>query len=64
MSDNDPNKKLNNKRLSVELSTMKLNLERFDLRLMELDEEKVKINENIDATNKRIKEIDKILTEG
>lgn len=58
MSDNDPNKLLNKKRLSVELSSMRLNLERFDLRIMELDEEKIKINENKEATNKRILELE------
>lgn len=57
MSDNDPNKALNKKRMSVELSAMKLNIERMDLRIMELETEKTKINENIDASQKRVVEL-------
>lgn len=64
MSDNDPNKKLNLKRLQVELFGIQLNLQRLELRLMEIDEEKVKIAENVASSNKRISEIQKILSEG
>jgi hypothetical protein len=64
MSDNDPNKKLNDKRLQIEVGTLQLNLQRFELRFMEIDAEKIKLQENIDATNKRIAEIQKVLTEG
>lgn len=63
MSDNDPNKKLNNKRLEVEMFGIQLNLKRLELRVMEIDEEKVKIAENVDASNKRIGEIQKLLME-
>jgi len=61
MGDNDPNKKLNDKRLQIELGTMQLNLQRFELRFMEIDVEKIKLQENIDSTNKRIVEIKTIL---
>lgn len=63
MVDNDPNKKLNTKRMQIELGSLQLNLQRFELRFMEIDEEKIKLQENIDSTNKRIVEIQKILSE-
>lgn len=62
MSDNDPSKKLNLKRLQVEMFSIQLNLQRLELRLMEIDEEKVKIAENVESSNKRITEIQKLLT--
>jgi hypothetical protein len=64
MVDIDPNKKLNDKRLQIEVGTLQLNLQRFELRFMEIDAEKIKLQENIDASNKRIAEIQKVLTEG
>jgi len=64
MVDIDPNKKLNDKRLQIEIGTLQLNLQRFELRFMEIDAEKIKLQENIDASNKRIAEIQKVLTEG
>lgn len=63
MSDNDPSKKLNSKRLEVEMFGLQLNLKRFELRVMEIEDEKAKISENVEASNKRIAEIQKILTE-
>jgi hypothetical protein len=63
MSDNDPNKKLNLKRLQVEMFGIQLNIQRLELRLMEIDEEKNKIAENVEASNKRIGEIQKLLGE-
>jgi hypothetical protein len=61
MTDIDPNKKLNDKRLQIEMGTMQLNLQRFELRFMEIDEEKIKLQENINSTNKRITEIQTVL---
>ena len=55
MADIDPNKELNKKRLQVHVTEMKLQLERFDLRKMEVAEELRKIDENIAATNLDIK---------
>jgi hypothetical protein len=63
VSDNDPNKKLNLKRLQIEMFGLQLNLQRLELRVMEIDDEKVKISENVEASNKRIAEIQKILSE-
>ena len=51
MADLGPNSELNKKRLSVHVTEMKLQLERFDLRKMEIQEELRKIEENIKATN-------------
>jgi peptidoglycan hydrolase CwlO-like protein len=51
MSDNMPNLDLGRKRLSVHITEMKLQLERFDLRKMEIQEELRKIEENINSTN-------------
>lgn len=61
MTDNDPNKKLNDKRLQIEMGTLQLNLQRFELRLMEIDVEKDKLQENIETSNKRIIEIQSLL---
>lgn len=63
MSDNDPSKRLNSKRLEVEMFGLQLNLKRLELRVMEIEDEKVKISENVDASNKRIGEIQRLLTE-
>lgn len=63
MSDHDPSKRLNSKRLEVEMFGLQLNLKRLELRVMEIEDEKAKISENVEASNKRIAEIQKILTE-
>lgn len=51
MSDIAPNLELSRKRLSVHVTEMKLQLERLDLRKLEIAEEFRKIDENIKATN-------------
>lgn len=51
MADLGPNLDLNRKRLSVHVTEMKLQLERFDLRKLEIQDELRKIEENIKATN-------------
>ena len=63
MADLEPNKRLNRKRMEIEVGSLQLNLQRFELRFMEIEEEKVKLQENIDSTNKRIDEIRHILGE-
>lgn len=55
MADKMPNLDLTRKRLSVHITEMKLQLERMDLRKLELAEELRKIEENIEATNLDIK---------
>ena len=51
MTDILPNQDLNKKRLQVHVTEMKLQLERFDLRKMEIAEELRKIDENVKATS-------------
>jgi hypothetical protein len=51
MADIMPNQDLARKRLSVHITEMKLQLERLDLRKLEIAEELRKIDENIKATN-------------
>jgi hypothetical protein len=57
MVDNDPNAVLNRKRLLIESGSMQLNIQRMELRLMEIEAEKDKVNENIVSSNKRIEEL-------
>ena len=61
MSDNPPNKKINDKRLEIEAFGLRLNLKRLELRIMEIEDERVKISENVEASNRRITEIQKLL---
>jgi hypothetical protein len=63
MSDHDPNKKLNSKRLEIEMFGLQLNLKRLELRVMEIEDEKIKISENVIASTKRIDELQKLLME-
>jgi hypothetical protein len=63
MSDNDPSRQLNFKRLEVEMFGLQLNLKRLELRVMEIEDEKTKISENVNASNKRIAEIQKLIEE-
>ena len=51
MADIGHSQALNKKRLQVHVTEMKLQLERFDLRKLEVAEELRKIDENIAATN-------------
>jgi hypothetical protein len=51
MGDITLNLEVNKKRLSVHITEMKLQIERLDLRKLEIAEELKKIEENIKATN-------------
>lgn len=57
MADISSNQDLARKRLKVELSNMLLNVERMELRIMELDAERVVVDDNMIATKKRITDI-------
>lgn len=50
MGDIMPNAELNKKRLSVHVTEMELQLQRYDLRKLEIKDEITKIEENITAT--------------
>lgn len=59
MSNIKPNPDLHKRRLQVELCRMRLNIEQSDLRLLELDDERAKIEENKLATLANIAELEK-----
>jgi hypothetical protein len=61
--DIQPNLELRKMQLTVRISELKLNLQRMDLRKMELKDEEQKINVNIDATNKALIDLNKELGE-
>lgn len=61
MADITLNLDLRKKRITVRISELKLNLERFDLRKAEIADELVKIEENIQATIKAILDLEKEL---
>jgi hypothetical protein len=63
MSDHDPNKRLNTKRMQVEVFGLQLNIQRLELRMMEIEDEKVKIAENVEAATKRIAELQNTLNQ-
>lgn len=57
MTDIKPNLTLRKMQLQVRVSELALNLQRMDLRKMEIDHEKIKIDLNIEATNKAINDL-------
>lgn len=57
MSDIKPNTSLRRLQLQVRVSELNLNLQRMDLRKAEIDDEKVKIELNIEATQKAIQDL-------
>ena len=57
MSDIVPNLELRKKQIQIRISELKLNLERMDLRKMEMEDERTRIDENIKATNKNLDEL-------
>jgi hypothetical protein len=61
MSDIMPNPDLRRKRLQVRINELKLNIERMELRKLELADELSKIDENVVLTNKAIAESQKEL---
>lgn len=63
MADIIPNKEIHTKRLKVELKTAYLNVERIELKLMELEDEKLAVSNNMLATQKRISELEAQLKE-
>lgn len=52
------NPDLHKKRLKIELLQMKTNMERMDLRLLELEDEKKAVEENKVATIKQIADLE------
>jgi len=61
MADIKANPALRKMQYQVRISELQLNLQRMDLRKLELEDEKVKIEVNIEATNKSIQDLQKEL---
>ena len=58
MSDIKPNIEIGLKQLEVQLGEMRLSLQRQELRLLEIEEEKVRIADNTKATLKEIVQLE------
>lgn len=61
MADIKPNLEIRKKHLKIRKTELELNLQRMEVRLMEFDDEKAKIAENVSATQKALEEITKEL---
>ena len=61
MSDVQPNRFVELKRMEVERDGMKLRYQQQELRLLEIDDEKLRIRENMDATKKEISNLDGVI---
>lgn len=57
MADIKPNTALRKMQLQVRVSELNLNLQRMDLRKAELDDEKAKIELNVEATQKALADL-------
>ena len=58
MADAKPNYALERKRIELEKSQLLMNIQRSELRLFEMDDEKERLFENIEATKKAIDALD------
>jgi len=54
MSDKQPNLELRKRQIRLRIMELELNMERMSVRKDELDDEKRKIDENLEATTKAI----------
>ena len=61
MGDVQPNRFVELKRMEVERDGMKLRYQQQELRLLEIDDEKLRIRENMDATKKEISNLDGVI---
>ena len=61
MSDIQPNRLVELKRMEVERDGMKLRYQQQELRLLEIDDEKLRIRENMEATKKEISNMDGVI---
>jgi hypothetical protein len=61
MADIKPNLELRKRQIQVRILELQLNLQRMDVRKMELDDEKSKIDTNIEATKIALKDLEKEL---
>ena len=56
MADQEPNRIVELKRMEVERDGMKLRYQQQDLRLLEIDDEKERIKDNMEGVIKQLKE--------
>ena len=61
MSDIEPNRQVELKRMEVERDGMKLRYQQQELRLLEIDDEKLRIRENMEATKKEVSNMDGVI---
>ena len=61
MSDVEPNRQVELKRMEVERDSMKLRYQQQELRLLEIDDEKDRIRDNMEATKKEISNLEGVI---
>ena len=61
MADQEPNRIVELKRMEVERDGMKLRYQQQDLRLLEIDDEKERIKDNMEATKKEISNLEGVI---
>ena len=61
MADQEPNSIVELKRMEVERDGMKLRYQQQDLRLLEIDDEKERIKDNMEATKKEISNMEGVI---
>ena len=61
MSDVEPNRQVELKLMEVERDSMKLRYQQQELRLLEIDDEKDRIRDNMEATKKEISNLEGVI---
>ena len=61
MADQEPNRRVELKRMEVEKDGMKLRYQQQELRLLEIDDEKERIKDNMEATKKEISNLEGVI---
>ena len=61
MADQEPNRRVELKRMEVEKDGMKLRYQQQELRLLEIDDEKERIKDNMKATKKEISNLEGVI---
>ena len=61
MADVQPNRQVELKRMEVERDGMKLRYQQQELRLLEIDDEKERIKDNMEATKKEISNLEGVI---
>ena len=61
VSDVEPNRQVELKRMEVERDSMKLRYQQQELRLLEIDDEKERIRDNMEATKKEVSNMEGVI---